>query len=266
MVLRCAALTVSSFRYGHRRMISDSLVILSKHKTEDSRAAATLWGDVTTNTATRPLVSVEDMFVDVGSGWPAWHSTDEHKNNMNHYRYDSVDIKVDSGFTSSDENSSGTVMESEPTDVMSGTLIGCSSQSGGGEVSLVSIFAASGDGFSDVGRDEEDVGGVDIDYDSKREVEYDNETSGDDDYEDASGISADDVDEDTGLLDELPRAARDSASPALFFGTSSATRKANGKVGGVPPVFDDAAAEGVELETVGDAMPSPQRLQHYPSR
>ncbi|ESL10155.1 hypothetical protein TRSC58_02116 [Trypanosoma rangeli SC58] len=75
--------------------------------------------------------------------------------------------------------------------------------------------------------------------------------------DDAASIAAAEEEEQVEQLEQLLCATRTAESTAaLFFkGKERAV-----KVKAATPPFDDAAAEGAELETVGEVMPSPQRF------
>ncbi|RNF25331.1 uncharacterized protein Tco025E_02354 [Trypanosoma conorhini] len=89
------------------------------------------------------------------------------------------------------------------------------------------------------------VGGHDEEKDREGDVEED----------DASSIAA--AEEEEHQVEELLRATRTAeATAALFFKSKQRVIKRKA----AKPSFDDAAAEGAELETVGEAMPSPQRF------
>ncbi|ORC91562.1 uncharacterized protein TM35_000051580 [Trypanosoma theileri] len=92
-------------------------------------------------------------------------------------------------------------------------------------------------------------------------VEYDN------DEEDASSLL---IEEEEEQVEELLRAAQTSeTASALFFkdqkhkktsAKTTTTATAKTSAAAVASAFDDAAAEGAELESVGEVMPSPQRV------
>ncbi|CCD13224.1 unnamed protein product [Trypanosoma congolense IL3000] len=257
MTLRCALLLNAIRRCGQRRMMSCGFPTLAPYGTTRGETASTLWGGGDRGCANASLLRVEDMFGECGSSGSDLCDDDS---TASGYCLDDDSGDIVSAFNI---NNTGAVAAGTPglglEAVMSAAVEGAVERSSEG---------GSADGADDISEGAYDEGlygeikassGEKL---SSEEVVDDDADNGfifneaqDDDDEVALGFNGDGVDDEAGLLEGLPPAAYEATSPVLFFRAVSPDA-----VPRVATVFDNAAAEGVELETVGDAMPSPERI------
>ncbi|KAF5224152.1 hypothetical protein ECC02_002738 [Trypanosoma cruzi] len=278
-----ASLTVA-LRHTHRLTVTRTTTSTKN----SSPGTATLWCDVAVAAQQVPLATVEEMFgriegddydekVDESAPHPATASLRDGRDAVEEEFFEWLDDENNTAAAGTGDLSLDGVMNAALAEPGPGDELNASDEFGGNSDTNSSDSvrvshgngAGGGEGKAVSRMDDILAEEADDDYDGVvaagvSDVLFDDNSGNDeredhvDDVEDddASAIPAEEEEEED-QVEQLIRATQTAESAAaLFFKDKQRVVKATVAT----PSFDDAAAEGAELEIVGEVMPSPQRL------